>query len=68
MTVYRLRSFAPSRRIIAVQRFSAANDDEAVSMATAMVEGSAVASFDLWEGERRVEGVAPTMRQGKPRR
>jgi hypothetical protein len=29
---------------------------------------SAVARFDVWQGERRIEGVAPTMRKGKPRR
>jgi len=66
MAIYRLRSFTESRRLIAVQRFSAADDYEAVSMAAAMVEGSAVTSFDLWEGERRVEGAAP-MRKEKPR-
>jgi hypothetical protein len=67
VTIYRLRSFAPSNRIIAVQRFSAANDDEAVTIASGMVDGAAAfAAFDLWEGERRVEGVAPTMRKGKP--
>jgi hypothetical protein len=66
VTIYRLRSFAPTRRIIAVQRFFAVDDDEAVSMATAMVAGS---SFDLWEGERAVHGAAPTIRERKkPRR
>jgi hypothetical protein len=36
-------------------------------MARAMVKGaSAVARFDLWQGERRIEGRAPT-NKGKPR-
>ena len=68
MTIYTLRSFASSGRIIAVQRLSAEDDEEALSMARNMVRGSAVARFDLWQGERRVDGAAPTMRKGKPRR
>ena len=68
MTVYRLRSFDAGPRIIAIQRFSGLNNEEAVATARDMVSGAAaVASFDLWEGERRIEGAAPTMR-GKPRR
>ena len=52
-----------------MQRFSAADDTEAVVMAHAMVSGAAaVAGFDLWEGERPIHGTAPTMRKGKPRR
>jgi hypothetical protein len=66
--IYRLRSFAADRKIIAVQRFSAADDAEAMGMASNMVAGaSAVAWFDLWEGERLVGGTAPTMRE-KPHR
>ena len=67
MTIYTLRWFNSSRRIIAVQRLSAETDKEALSMARDMVQGaSAVARFDLWQGERNIEGVAPTMK-GKPR-
>ena len=69
MTIYTLRSFASSGRIVAVQRFSAEDDKEARAMARDRVKGaSAVARFDVWQGERRIEGVAPTMRKGKPRR
>ena len=69
MTIYTLRSFAASGRVVAVQRFSAETDKEALSMARDMVKAaSAVARFDVWQGERRIEGVAPTMRKGKPRR
>ena len=65
--IYTLRSFAPSGRIVAVQRLSAAADAEALSMARNMVDGAAeVARFDVWQGERRIEGVAPTIRQRKP--
>ena len=68
MAIYTLRSFASSDRIVAVQRFSAEDDKEAPSMAREMVKGaSAVARFDLWQGERRIEGAAPTRKQ-KPRR
>ena len=68
MTIYTLRSFASSGRIVAVQRFSAGTDDKALSMARDMVQGaSAVARFDVWQGERRIEGAAPTMK-GKRRR
>ena len=66
MTIYTLRSFAPNGRIVAVQRLSTENDKEALSMAREMVKGaSAVARFDLWQGERRIEGEAP---KTKPRR
>ena len=69
MAIYTLRSFASSGRIVAVQRFSAETDNEALSMARDMVKrASAVARFDVWQGERRIEGAAPTMRKGKPRR
>jgi hypothetical protein len=69
MMMYTLRSFASSGRIVAVQRLSADTDEEALSMARDMVAGaSAVARFDLWQGERRVDGAAPTMRKEKPRR
>jgi hypothetical protein len=66
--IYHLRSFAVSGKIIAVQRFSAETDKEALSMARDMVKGaSAVARFDVWQGERRIEGAVPTMRKGRPR-
>ena len=68
MTIYTLRSFASSGRIVAVQRLSAEDDEEAREMAHNMVTGaSAVARFDLWQGERRIEGKAPVRKQ-KPRR
>ena len=68
MTIYTLRSFASSGRIVAVQRLSAEDDKEALSMARDMVKGaSAVARFDLWQGERRIEGKAPGTKR-KPRR
>jgi len=69
MTIYTLRSFASTGRIVAVQRLSAETDKEALSMARDMVNGAlAVARLDLWQGERRIGGAAPTMRKGKPRR
>jgi hypothetical protein len=69
MAIYTLRSFASSGRIVAVQRFSAETDKEALSMTRDMVKGaSAGARFNVWQGERRIEGAAPTMRKGKPRR
>jgi hypothetical protein len=67
VTIYRLRSFGPTGRIVAVQRFSAGDDQEAVAQAREMVKGaSGVATFDLWEAARRIKGAAP--RKGKPRR
>ena len=69
MTIYKLRLFGASGKIVAVQRLSAATDKEALSIVRGMFkEGSAAPRFDLWQGERRVEGDAPTMRKGKPRR
>ena len=69
MTIYTLRSFASTGRIVAVQRFSTETDKDALSMARDMVAGaSAVARFDLWQGERRIEGAAPPMKKRKPRR
>jgi hypothetical protein len=69
MAIYRLRSFASSGRIDAVQRLSAETDNEALSMARDMVKGaSVVARFDLWQGDSCIEGAAPTMRKGEPRR
>ncbi len=70
MAIYHLRSFGPTGRIVSVHKLSAADDQEALAMAAEMVRGaSGVAAFDLWDGERRVHGVAPTMRaQKKPRR
>ena len=68
MTIYKLRLFDAGGRIAAVQRLSAATDKEALSIVRVMLkEASAVAKFDLWQGERRIEGAAPTMRKGKPR-
>jgi len=68
MTIYTLRSFASSGRIVAVQRFSANTDAGAAAMAHDMVKGaSAVARFDLWQAEHRIKGKAPTVRKGKPR-
>jgi hypothetical protein len=65
--IYRLRSFSPSHRIVAVQRFSAADDAEAVSMACTMVKGAeAVAWFDVWESEHLIHCTAPV--KEKPRR
>ena len=67
--MYTLRSFASSGRIVAVQRFFAEDDKEALSMARDMVDGaSAVARFDLWQGERRIQGTELRMKKGKPRR
>ena len=61
MTIYMLRSFASSGRIVAVQRLSAETDQEALSLARDVVDGaSAVARFDLWQRERHIHGVAPT--------
>jgi len=68
MTIYRLRSFGPTGRIISVHKLSAADDQEARAQASEMVRGaSGVATFDLWEDDRRIHGAAPTMRE-KPRR
>ena len=68
MTIYTLRSFAMTGRIVAVQRLSAETDEEALSMALGMVDGaSVVARFDLWQAERQIHGAAPTMKE-KPRR
>ncbi len=67
MAIYRLRSFSPTGRIISVHKLSAADDQEAVAQARAMVQGaSGVASFDLWDDGRRIEGAVP--RREKPRR
>jgi hypothetical protein len=67
MAIYTLRSFGSSGRIVAVQRFSAADDKEALAMAHEMIDGaSAVAAFDLWQGERRIVGAAPSMKKRKP--
>ena len=69
MMMYTLRSFASSGRILAVSRLSADTDEEALSMAREMVAAaSAVASFDLWQGERRIQGTELRMKKGKPRR
>ena len=65
MAIYRMRSFGPTGRIVSVHNLSAADDQEALTMAREMVKGaSGVATFDLWEGESRIHGDAPK----KPRR
>jgi hypothetical protein len=52
---------------VSVHQFSASNDKEAVAQAREMVKGaSGVATFDLWDDGRRIEGAAPI--KGKPRR
>jgi hypothetical protein len=58
-------SFAVSGRIIAVQRFSAETDAEALSIARAMVKAvaSEVTVFELWQHRRRVHAEA---REEKP--
>ena len=55
MTIYTLRSFTSNGRIIAVQRFSAEDDKEAAMAREMVAAASAVARFDLWQGERRIE-------------
>ncbi|HLJ64429.1 MAG TPA: hypothetical protein VKT70_10005 [Stellaceae bacterium] len=66
MVIYKLRLFDGNGRVVAVQRLSAASDDEALSIIHGMFEKtSVVARFDLWEGERRVKGSVP---RRKPRR
>ena len=67
MAIYRLRSFGPTGRVISAHKLSAADDREALAQAREMVRGaSGVTIFDLWQGERRIEGKAPTGRK-KPR-
>ena len=66
MAIYTLRSFASSGRIVSVQRLSAEDDEEALSMARTLVKGaSAVARFEVWQGERRIEAEPPTSKQQK---
>jgi hypothetical protein len=68
MAIYKLRLFGANGKVAVVQRLTAATDDEALATVLGMIQrASWVAKFDLWEGERPVEGVAPTMRTGKPR-
>ena len=56
-----------TRRIVAVQRFFAETDKEALSIAHDMVDGvSAVARFDFRQAERQIHGAATTMK-GKSR-
>ena len=51
MTMYTLRSFDSSGRIVAVQQLSAGDDEEALSMARDIFKGaSAVARVDLLAG------------------
>jgi len=65
MSIYTLRSFSMTGRIIAVQRLYAETDAEALSMASDMV-AAASAGFDLWEAERHIHGASTP--KGKPRR
>jgi hypothetical protein len=66
MAVYRLRLFGPTGKLIAVQRISAQDDAEALSVATEMHQGAQFlgAAYDVWQDERHVAGVAP---KTKPR-
>jgi hypothetical protein len=69
MAIYRLRSFGPTGRIVSTHELSAADDREALAQAREMVRGaSGVTIFDLWQGERRIEGKAPTRKKEKPTR
>jgi hypothetical protein len=68
MAIYVLRLYGANGKIAAVRRLSAETDEKALTIVHGTFEEtSAIARFDLWQGERRVEGVAPTMRGGKPR-
>jgi len=65
--VYEFHLLGASGEIVAVQRISALSDEEGLSIARAMVkDASAVARFELWDGERCIHGT-PTIRE-KPRR
>jgi hypothetical protein len=72
MAIYRLRSFGPTGRIVSTHRLSAADDGEALARAREMVSGATgVATFDLWDHERRIHGSARTRNlraKEKPRR
>ena len=72
MTVYKLRLYGTSGKIVAVHRLSAATDKEALSIVRGMFNEAraAVVTFDLWQEERCVETAALTRRRGKekPRR
>ncbi len=68
MRIYRFRSFGPDRKVIAVQRFFAPTDHEAISLAHAMVDDDpVVASFDIWADERPIHGAAPIRKYKGPR-
>jgi len=55
MTVYRLCLFGSAGSLMAVQKLSALDDEEALAVARETVKGhSEIASFDLWEGPRKV--------------
>jgi len=56
MAIYHLGFFAVNGRIIAVQRFSAETDGEALAIARAIVKvaPSEIAVFQLWQNRRRV--------------
>jgi hypothetical protein len=55
MTVYRLCLLGVNATIAAVQRFSVATDEEALSVARVLVKGRPqLSGFELWEGGRKV--------------
>jgi hypothetical protein len=59
MTVYRLCLFGPAGSLMAVQKLSALDDEEALAVARETVKGhSEIAAFDLWEGPRKVRAEA----------
>jgi hypothetical protein len=67
MTVHQLRLFGANGRIVTVQDLSAATDQEALSVVRGIFKGaSAVVSFDLSEGERRVQKAALTTKKQSP--
>ena len=56
MTDYRACLLSPVGKLAAVHRLSADDDDVAVAFVRdAIKRGPAVASFDLWQGTRRIE-------------
>jgi hypothetical protein len=60
MTVYRLCLFGSAGSLMAVQKLSALDDEEALAVARETVKGhSEIAAFDLWEGQRKVELTEP---------
>jgi len=51
---YKLRLFGGTGKIVAVQRISAPDDEEALSIAHQMIKGAPIATFELWQDQRRV--------------